>query len=375
MTAPKQRSSNFELLRIIAMLAIIGYHFELQNAIVSETRGSLPSFFAMILGSFGRTGVNVFVLIGAWFLMDLPFRSIRFVRLYLTTLFYTVSVTLAVFLLNSNPQGVPWKKLLFAFSPFSSSPLWFVSCYLFLLLLSPFLNSLICVLSPRRYRILYWILLTVFVFIPTIESMIPGFSVYDLYIVKSDMSFMVALYLIAGYWKKVREPFFANRNRAVPCLITLVVLCIILCFADCFAGHWIHADFLLRKIHGFREYLVRDLGSAFCVGIAGAAFFLFRAFHFSIPVINRIARNTLGVYVLHQVPVLVPVMWGWFHIEKWWNTPFFLPGEIGVISVVFIGCWLVDALREWIMGPLYRTHWMQCVRSKIDSLFVEETES
>lgn len=375
MPAPKQRSSNLELLRIIAMLAIIAYHFGTQSAIATAPRDTLPSFLSIFLGSFGRTGVDVFVLIGAWFLIDLPFRSIRFVRLYLTTLLYTASVTMAVLLLNANPHGASWKELLFALSPFSSSPLWFVSCYLLLLLLSPFLNTLIHSLSPRRYRMLYWILLAVFVLIPTVESMVPGFAVYKLYVVKSDMSFMVALYLIAGYWKKVREPVFAGRKRAALCVAALIAVCAAFCFADCFAGRWIHADFLLRKLHGFREFFFQDLGSVFCVGMAGSVFFLFRSFDFTVPAVNRIARNTLGIYVLHQVPCLFPVMWAWFHVERWWDKSFFLPCELGVIAAVFAVCWVIDALREWMTAPLYRAAWMQRFLSKGDSLFAEDGES
>jgi surface polysaccharide O-acyltransferase-like enzyme len=372
MTASKQRDSSLELLRIIAMLAIIAFHFETQTAIVSAPLDSWPSFFAMFLGSFGRSGVNVFILIGAWFLIDLPFRSIRFVRLYLTTLFYTVTVSLAILLLNANPQAASLKNLIFAFSPFSSSPLWFVSCYLFLLLLSPFLNTLIRSLSPRRYRILYWILLIVFVFLPTVENLLPGFSVYERYVVKSDMSYMVALYLIAGFWKKIREPFFADRNRAGVCILALIAGCAALCLAVCFAGRWdIQADYPLRKLHSIQTVLFRDLGSVFCIGMAGSVFFLFRSFHFPAPAINRIARNTLGIYVLHQVPCVVPVMWSCFHIERWRESPC----ELGVIAAIFIGCWLIDCLREWMMSPVYRAAWMQRSLAKADSLFAEEEDS
>ena len=367
-----QRDSNLELCRIILMLAIIAYHFETQTDIVSEPHDSWPSFFAMFLGSFGRTGVDAFVLIGAWFLIDLPFKSIRFVRLYLTTFFYTVTVTMAVLLLKANPQGTSLKQLFFAFSPFSSSPLWFVSCYLLLLLLSPFFNSLIHTLSPAKYRMLYWILLVVFVFLPTVESLIPGFSVYDKYIVKSDMSVMVALYLIAGYWKRIKEPFFTNRNRAALCVAALTAGCAALCLMDCFACHWIHADYPLRKLHNFLEFFFRDLGSVFCIGMAGAVFFLFRSFHFTVPAINMIARNTLGIYVLHQVPCLVPVMWSWFHVKEWCEAPYFLLCEIGTIAAVFLGCWLIDFLRDWMMKPIYNTAWMQHFLSKADSLFAEE---
>lgn len=168
-----KRNSNLELLRIIAILAIIAYHFEVQCIRKIIPTDTIQYCFAMFLGSFGRTGVNIFVLIGAWFLIDLPFRSMRVVRLYLATILYTVPITLIILFLGVKSDGVSGKELFAAFTPFTSGPLWFVSCYLFLLLVSPFLNILIHTLSPHMYRTLYWILLVVLVFMANRRG-IPG---------------------------------------------------------------------------------------------------------------------------------------------------------------------------------------------------------
>ncbi len=366
MTDTMQRNSNLELLRIIAILAIIAHHFESQCTRMIIPANTIQSCFAMFLGSFGRTGVNVFILIGAWFLIDIPFRSIRVVRLYLGTIFYTVPITLIILFLGVKSDGVSGKELFVAFTPFTSSPLWFVSCYIFLLLVSPFLNILIRTLSPRMYRTLYWILLVVLVFMANRRG-IPGHFLF-----KSDAFFMVVLYLIVGYWKKIQLPFFAKRPWTFLSILALVAGCAFICAgAYLSTGRYRIIEYVCRQSH---DYMTREIQSIFCFWLAGATFFLFRSFSFSWNVVNLIAKNVLGVYLLHATPCLVPVMWAWFHVEKWWNTPYFFLGELGIIVTVFIGCWLIACAREWLMTPLYRATWMQRFLSKLDSFFIEEEE-
>ena len=93
-----RRNSSLELLRILSMIAIIGYHFYTQTAIGSADDSSVSACTAMFLGAFGRTGVNVFVIIGAWFLIDMRFKSMRLIRLYVPCFCYGLAITLVIVL-------------------------------------------------------------------------------------------------------------------------------------------------------------------------------------------------------------------------------------------------------------------------------------
>lgn len=365
MPEQKQRDSNLELLRIIGMLAITAYHFQIQSPIASVPPDSPQSCLAWFFGGFGRAGVDVFVLIGAWFLIDMPFRSIRFVRLYLTTLFYTVTVSLTFLFLGLNTNSI-YQQLSFAFLPFSSASLWFSTSYLFLLFMTPFLNLFIQTLSPRLYRVLYWFLIIVFIVLMSK----PGVSAR--WALLSDTFFFLVIYLIVGYWKKVQEPFLANRTRALQCTLVLIAGCAMACTAIyLLSGH----PGLVKVLRKEYVNMTRFLNSVFCFGLASSLFFLFRSFSFSSSIINRIAKNLLGVYILPSVPCLIPFVWRGFHVEKWWNTPYFLLGALGTVLAVFFGSWLIDCLREWLMSPIYRTGWMKRFLAKVDSFFMEELKS
>ncbi len=356
MEKKRHRDSNLELLRILAMLAIIGYHFYLQTPIYHAAPGSFNHFFAMVTGSFGRTSVNLFVMTGAWFLIDLPFRSMRIFRLYAECFFYTTVVTaLVLFFCPLENFEAAYKMALRGVLPFSGSPLWFITDYLFLLILSPFLNALIRALEPRKYAFLTGILIVVFVVAPTLESLIPGFDVYEYYIVKSDMGWLITLYLIVGYLKK--NPFRPlDSPRTIGLLSALLIGgCVALCAVDCFGRPWIPSAFLVRKFHAFLEYLFMDLSSVFCFALAVLVFFGFKRISLSSGWINRLSRNLLGIYILHQVPAFIPHVWNSFRVADWVNSPLFPVWECLTILGVFAAGWCADNLTGLILQPLLKS--------------------
>lgn len=79
-----------------------------------------------------------------------------------------------------------FRNILHAVIPFSSSALWFVTCYITLLLLAPFLNILIDHLSSKRYAVLVAVLLILFVLMPAVLNLVPGYNIYERYIIKAE---------------------------------------------------------------------------------------------------------------------------------------------------------------------------------------------
>lgn len=68
-TSNKQRNASIDLLRIISMLMIVSHHFALSlvnESIINQTSNVL------IIG--GKIGVNIFILITGFTMIDLDFR-------------------------------------------------------------------------------------------------------------------------------------------------------------------------------------------------------------------------------------------------------------------------------------------------------------
>lgn len=63
------RNSNIEFLRILSMLLIIAFHAT-RNGFLSLTQPVIVYISAVVLGSWGILGVDLFLMISAWFYVN-----------------------------------------------------------------------------------------------------------------------------------------------------------------------------------------------------------------------------------------------------------------------------------------------------------------
>lgn len=87
------RSSNFELLRILCMIMIISAHYMYHGGMI-DNGTSVNQVFAIFLRIGGKLGVNIFVLISAYFLSAQPFKFERIFRVACACIFYSIIVYL-----------------------------------------------------------------------------------------------------------------------------------------------------------------------------------------------------------------------------------------------------------------------------------------
>lgn len=71
-----KRDANIELLRIVSMILIIAGHLVEQNNVIEKING-ISLFTALLLGSAYRIAVNIFLLIGVWFMVNKEFSARR----------------------------------------------------------------------------------------------------------------------------------------------------------------------------------------------------------------------------------------------------------------------------------------------------------
>ncbi len=178
------RESNFELLRLLAVLMIlvlhINHHFGENPALFIEIH-PIDAFFQEFFDVVSIVGVNVFVLISGWFGINPSVKG--FVNLIFQIVFVTFLSWSIVKIVGLSEEH---------FRPFYAV-IWFVYAYILLYILSPLLNCFIKHSGKKEYRIL---LIAFFVFMTLFGWVIPlngGFD--DGY---STLSFMF-LYLFARY--------------------------------------------------------------------------------------------------------------------------------------------------------------------------------
>lgn len=165
-TIKKNRDSNIELLRIIAMCLIIFHHMALNTGIVDGYTVNGNMIFGIIGGIGGKIGVVIFLLITGYFSINKNFSFKKVFILWLQIFCYSVGFML-VFRLTGIEK---WSKVdtIKTFFPLAYNQYWFITVYLYILLLAPFINKFLNSLSKENYNKLLAILTIIFAVIPTI---------------------------------------------------------------------------------------------------------------------------------------------------------------------------------------------------------------
>lgn len=186
----KIRNSNIELLRIVAMFFIVSGHFIGQSGDVIYSL-SINDFLLAFLGSGARIAVNIFLIIGVWYMVDSKFSAERILKMYLQVLIYSVPITVAMFFVNR--ANVPMKDFARGFLPFWGRGLWFASAYITLMFMKPCLDKILT--WDKKQVGLFLVLLFIFVsFVCTLPDEQKSYVI--------DSIWFWIVYLFIGYIKK-----------------------------------------------------------------------------------------------------------------------------------------------------------------------------
>ena len=354
MPAKTPRESNLELLRILCMLLIIGDHLTGQGGIADYS--TLPSSFAFcLIGCGSRIACSVFVLIGCWFLCEQPFAARRPLSLWLSLWLYTVPVTVLCALAGLD---VSFGTLRWAVFPASTRQLWFVSDYLLLLLCTPLLARLLHGLPRRAHRGLLLALAVPLIVYPTLFGEDGPVS---------DLVWMFLYeYLLAAYLRRYPgnrlSALLRRRGAALALGVGLPLL-------NTAARAWLEWQGQTGgKAFQYVAYYRTGLGALPNLLAALGLFFLFQNLALGRRrALNAVAGTSLGVYILHQVPVLRDVLWnGIFQAQAHHGSALY---ALFVVAVTFAGCAAIDALRtRLMMRPLQNSRLFQAACQKGDAL-------
>ena len=138
----KQRQSNMELLRIASITMIVLFHCAYKSGFSFETGLDANMLVVKSLWMLGELGVNLFMLLSGFFMAKGHFRWKKFILLVAEVQFY---YWLTVFFAWRNGLGeLPTGRDLFlAFFPVTMNRWWFITAYILVYVLSPYLNTLI----------------------------------------------------------------------------------------------------------------------------------------------------------------------------------------------------------------------------------------
>lgn len=359
-----ERKSNFELLRIVAMLMIVAHHLAVHgvqqvlssdNAYRAWATGTMVNrLFTLLFVPGGATGVALFFMLTGYFLAGKQGASV--LKVCLQTVFYgfAVSAVFVILLVIQKVFGIGYAfsgfsltekiglLLRYVFMPISSG-WWFVSAYVLLVLTAPRINQFLAKLNKAGFmRLLavtwfFWYSCQL-VFGGAYVSLGRAFFFYILgaYCRLFGLSEQekpqvrhIALFVL-GWLLFVVSPLYRTALRSISIEVTGIPQIV-------------------------ATYLVSGLQN--CVSVPLCAWSLFAIFaRMSVPPsrrINTVAATTFGVYLLHDSNITRQLIWnGILHVsDAQFLSPLFPLLALADILAVFAICSAIDCLRLRFVEP------------------------
>lgn len=359
-----ERKSNFELLRIVAMLMIVASHLAVHgvqqvlsfdNAYRAWAAGTMVNrLFTLLFVPGGATGVALFFMLTGYFLAGKQRASV--LKVCLQTVFYgfAVSAVFVILLVIQKLFGIGYTfsefsftekirlLLRYVFMPISSG-WWFVSAYVLLVLTAPRINQFLAKLNKAGFmRLLavtwfFWYSCQL-VFGGVYVSLGRAFFFYILGAYcrlfehseqEKPQGRHVALFAL-GWLLYAVSPFYRTALRSISVEVTGIPQIV--------------ATFLVSGLQN-------------CVAVPLCAWSLFAIFaRMRVPPnrrINTVAATTFGVYLLHDSDITRQLIWnGILRVsDAQFLSPLFPLLALADILAVFAICSAIDYLRLRFVEP------------------------
>lgn len=332
----KERDSNIELLRLLAMFLVLVVHADFfslgmptyDDTVATPANAAVRFFFE----SLSIVCVNVFVLISGWFGIKPSAKS--FCNFVFQCLFFLIgiyAVMLASGLATLSLKGVAGCFVLLKWN-------WFIKSYIGLQILAPVLNAFV---SHADKKLFERVLIFFFAF-QTIYSWMSGAAVFfeDGY---STMSF-IGLYLLARY-VKVYQPRYATLPPPVAFLYIFISITIGLTIVSYFFA-WMGVPAISSRMFVYVNPLV--------IMSALSLLLYFNGLKLKSKFINWCAASSFAIFLLHTNPNICEPYFKPF-IIRLYNTYdgieclliiFVFLLAVGIVAI------LIDQIRKAIWNAL-----------------------
>ncbi len=355
-----KRQTNLELLRILSMLMIITLHFLGHGGVLNQAIPDSPAYyFYWSIEALSFVSVNVFVLISAYFLCEIPFHPKRILHIWGTVLFYSIAIFFFVSLFRR-----PENMILSVFqsvTPVFSNQYWFATKYIGLLLFSPFMNILIRQLSRKAHLALLVIAVLLFAVIPFLFPLSEVMKVSNGF----GLVWFITLYFSGAYLRKYKSAGI-SRGVAFPAYILACGVLPLSLFVIRSITQYvtIHGGVLPKDIR-ITDTFLYDYNSIF---VYLGSIFLFLSFlRVRVPawadkIVLFFAPLTFGVYLIHDNSLLRPILWEKLSIAQFAGNPIILPL---VLIVTVLGIFVTAGCIEWLRTILFRVLHIQSLIDRI----------
>lgn len=320
------RSSNFELLRIILILMVIALHYfngVMGGLLNNVEKWSLNFYISHFIESLCIIAVNVFIIITGYFSYKKTCIKIsKPLNLYVLSIFYGIIISGVIIFWQKNNLSLSLIRSLIE-TIFSR---WFVVIYCILYLLIPYINKLISNLSKKQLKnliiinsIFFYLWYTFFTSTTIVDG---GYGIVN----------FINLYIIGAYIR-----LYGKATPSKLKCFSIYIVCTLITMLYCF---------FTSKSWGYST--IFNL-------ISSIAFFeFFRGINIhNSKIINTLASYTFAVYIIHENSFLVRKLYrNLFKSDLYWNSNYMLLNLIISVIGIYIVCIAIEFIRRLVLKKL-----------------------
>ena len=342
------RMINMEVLRCLAMMMVVVLHYLGKGNLLPELSGTdmnVTGIAAWVLEAFCIVAVNVYMMISGYFLYTSSFKLSRLLQLWVQVWTYSVLMGILAVITGWIPAAeVDTHYFLTLLFPVTMDHYWFMTAYIFLYLLLPFLGACVRRMSKQQMQIALALLLGVFCVIKTVlpvrlETDAKGY----------DCLWYVCVFLTAAYIRRFGFRFLESKVRAWGFYVAACLAIV----AEAFVFRQVYLRTgslgLILKISYEYNHLFPFLAAVglFC------AFLQVKAEGRFAGMLAKAAPFTLGVYLLHENMGVRYAWQNWFGAARVTSVGGLLVGTFTAVVCVFVCGILVEMVRSRAMKGLH----------------------
>lgn len=361
----KVRDTNFEILRIIAMIMIVTLHYTQNSGVLNNNvQFTLQNIFFVFLNSLCSVGVNCFVIISGYYLITSKFKIQKILHLWGLVLFYSLGIYFFYLITNNTViEKMSIIDKMYVFTPVLNVHYWFIVPYLALYTIFPFLNKMISSFNQKQLQA---ILIIFFVLICVINNITPLNQNFEAVGGHSILWFMF-LYAVGAYIKKyVQEEKEKDKYKYLAFYIISIII-----------GFTLTMLFTsMTKLNVLIQFFcnrVMAFNSVFAFIGALSLFLFFKSIHIKNITVNRcisfISKNTFAVYLIHEHQLNRKVIWTTnLNIEVAGMQNYVLHYIISIL-VIFAACIIIEELRRNIFKGILEIPMFKKLKNRIQEKY------
>lgn len=310
---------------------IICHHYLGHGGALNALKPSDLNFYpAYLIECFSIVAVNGFILIAGYY--QIKFKWDKLFNLWAQVFFYSVVISSIFWMAKIEP--ITAKQLVTTFFPLIFGRWWFITVYVMLYILSPFINLALNNMDKKLHEQLLIVLLIVNVILPSLKYTYfqdDGYSIQNFFF----------LYCVGDYIRKYEIPKF---NYIITYIVSSFILLALISFTK------------MNIFHVPSSLLRYNFISVEIAAIS--LFIIFKNIKLQSNTVNKIATSTFGIYLISDHKYIRDVLYTKIlHTGDYYYNSSFIPYLIVSVIAIFVCCAIIELIRQKMLTIIQTKIW------------------